>query len=321
MAHPKDDVQGLVHDGRLPPFCYQEHTAIDLIRAYYSTGKPYGKFTSALGVYVVFTEAANKTGGHTARGGFKKRRTELAKLALLSVNGFDNYVKVLVEIGVLSAKQVQVEGINLPNEWMLTPSSGLGGYPSGVGEGSPSGVGESPSPLGTKAFKEVTTLEIQPEEEDLNLEAADATSPNGTSKASTDLEPRGSGTRAATARKRNLPFDALVQACPGTDPTVDGGMVAKALKEIRQRCVTEAQSGDPRGQPSEHILFADEHGDPRDNHLLAIEIKHRATLYRQRWPEVELTPTALAKHWTRLLTEKPKGAKLTPGSLLERFNQ
>lgn len=40
--------------------------------------------------------------------------------------------------------------------------------------------------------------------------------------------------------------------------------------------------------------------------LLAAEIRTRADLYRQVFPNMTLSPTALNKHWERVVAEKPK---------------
>ena len=110
------------------------------------------------------------------------------------------------------------------------------------------------------------------------------------------------GPPATRRRRANLPFDALVAACPGTDPSADGGRIAKALTEIRRRLEFEAQQPAYSATALE-LLAAD--SSPLDNGRLAEEIERRAQLYRRRWPEAELTPTALSKHWTRVLTQRP----------------
>lgn len=104
-------------------------------------------------------------------------------------------------------------------------------------------------------------------------------------------------------RKRNLPFDALVEVCPGTDPSVDSGKVAAALKIIRRRLQTEAGSPDPRGDPARACLEAD--ADPSGNSALADEIRRRALLYHARWEAIDITPTGLASNWTKVLTALP----------------
>ena len=59
-----------------------------------------------------------------------------------------------------------------------------------------------------------------------------------------------------------------------------------------------------------------------DSYLLSCEIHERAKMYRQVFPEVALTPTALSKHWLRVKEAAPKrsGANLTaePPSVLPK---
>jgi len=52
-----------------------------------------------------------------------------------------------------------------------------------------------------------------------------------------------------------------------------------------------------------------------DWHAFALEIRRRAALYRQRWPGIELTPTALAVNWSRVTLDVP-GASL-PSALMQ----
>ncbi len=108
-----------VRDERRPPFCYQTHEALDAIRAHYARGAKYGKSTVALGIYLAFTEAANRLGGDPARNGFTSDRTYLAHLAGMSPSGFDRYIPELVAAGVLTVEQRQEGKANLPNLWTL----------------------------------------------------------------------------------------------------------------------------------------------------------------------------------------------------------
>ena len=97
----------------------------------------------------------------------------------------------------------------------------------------------------------------------------------------------------------------------------DGGRVAKALVEIRRRLQFEAQQPAYSSAALE-LLAAD--GSPLDNDKLAEEIERRAQLYRRRWPEAELTPTALSKHWTRVLTQRPGSGAARVASIATMFD-
>lgn len=83
------------------------------------------------------------------------------------------------------------------------------------------------------------------------------------------------------AREIDLGWEALVEVTNAT-PASERGALNAALAQIR-----EAAS------------------DLTDEEL-ASEIKHRAGVYRQTFPGMALTPTALAKHWERIPLEAPK---------------
>jgi hypothetical protein len=92
---------------------------------------------------------------------------------------------------------------------------------------------------------------------------------------------------------RNLPWDALV-AETQADERVEAGRIAAALRVIRA-VMTE-----------DNALGVDPHVPPEmAERLIAQEIRRRAARYRHRWPGVELTPTALAANWSRVMTQAP----------------
>ena len=72
-------------------------------------------------------------------------------------------------------------------------------------------------------------------------------------------------------------------------PKQDAGRLVTALKSIFAR-------------------WRDEGGDEAD---LAAEIHRRANMYRSGWPELVLTPNALANHWGRVKMLKPRQKGLT----------
>lgn len=91
------------------------------------------------------------------------------------------------------------------------------------------------------------------------------------------------------SRPPDYPYEALAEAT-GTNQSTGRGELNAALKIIRQQTTLTGQ-------------------------LLAGEIKVRARQYRRLMPEVVLTPTALAKHWTRVAeeAERPSGVNLNSG--------
>jgi tRNA G26 N,N-dimethylase Trm1 len=80
---------------------------------------------------------------------------------------------------------------------------------------------------------------------------------------------------------RDLAFEALAEVT-GTDWTAGRGELNAALKSIR----SQTEVTDPR--------------------LLVDLIRERAKMYREAMPNVMLTPTALSKHWVRVLEESAR---------------
>jgi hypothetical protein len=81
-----------------------------------------------------------------------------------------------------------------------------------------------------------------------------------------------------TNRPKDLCWEALIEVT-GANVSMERGALNASLKEIRDE-MPDVDAVD-----------------------LAGEIVYRAGLYRKAFPGAALTPTALAKHWTRVLTE------------------
>lgn len=144
MTAASDDAarRSLVSDGRRAPFFYQTEDALDAIRERFSGSRR----TTAIAVYVVLTETANRLGGEKARDGFRASRTSVAKMVGVSVDTFDRYVSELVEVGLLEVERERVEGVNLPNRWRLLTApkiaSGAGGSRTDTARGSRTGAAQ-----------------------------------------------------------------------------------------------------------------------------------------------------------------------------------
>jgi hypothetical protein len=90
-------------------------------------------------------------------------------------------------------------------------------------------------------------------------------------------------------RKPDLAWEALVEVTNANE-AIERGRLNTALKAIRSAWATEG-------------------GLPED---LAEEIPRRAKAYREMWPSMSLTPTALAVHWKRVVAQSDvisKGSK------------
>jgi hypothetical protein len=95
-------------------------------------------------------------------------------------------------------------------------------------------------------------------------------------------------------RVRDYAYEALaeVTAC---DQEVARGQLNAALRDIRAQ---------------EPALASIE-----DSYLLSAEIYDRGKMYRAMFPDIALTPNALAKHWKRVKEDAPKkrGSNLHAG--------
>lgn len=83
------------------------------------------------------------------------------------------------------------------------------------------------------------------------------------------------------ARAPDLAFEALVRATNAV-VEMERGKINVALKAIRS--AWEREGGMPEDLPK--------------------EIELRADAYRNMWPMLTLTPTALATHWYRVMTQR-----------------
>jgi len=81
------------------------------------------------------------------------------------------------------------------------------------------------------------------------------------------------------------------------NPYYERGAINKALQGIRAAAFHEG------------LLEEDVH----------VEIRLRAEMYRDRWPTVELTPGALAKHWYRVAA--PRDRQTEQQRTLERLKR
>lgn len=77
---------------------------------------------------------------------------------------------------------------------------------------------------------------------------------------------------------RDLAWEALVRETHA-NPAMERGKLNSALKGIREAALTEGLHEDS----------------------LPEEIRLRAQAYRERWPQLTLTPNALAVHWFRVI--------------------
>lgn len=183
----------MIHDRRRPPFCFQTLGALDAIRDLFDGAKR----STAIAIYVVLTEQANRAGGASAREGFQAGRAELAQAAGVSLDTLDRYTIAFEAAGLIEIERTKIGGANLPNTWTLIDSS------------APPGRTHAATPGRTRAAQ---VLKKQTKEVDLTPAAPKAKKIDG----------------------RNLGFDALAEACAvDTRNRTRVGEVTRALKDIR----------------------------------------------------------------------------------------
>lgn len=88
------------------------------------------------------------------------------------------------------------------------------------------------------------------------------------------------------ARQPDLLWDALVIECGDVETSSSRGKRNAAVKQLRDIGAT------------------------------AEDIHRKAAAYRERWPNVDITDTALVKHWSHMNTPTPTGQGLGPAEIL-----
>jgi Helix-turn-helix domain len=231
----------------------------------------------AVRLYAVLARYADQDGK-----AFPSRRT-LARRLKCSLDSLDRARRELEKIGALATEPRQDERGQTTNLYVLLSVP----PPLGTGREDPLGT-DAEDPLGTGREQNDNQGEREPlNENTIAADAALATSDG------TGYDPL-KGTRIDG---RNLPFDALVRVTQA-DERVEGSKLGKALKTIRKLVVEDYA-----------IDNAMDLADPAATEaFIADRIMRRAALYRSRWPNVELTPTALASNWTRVTTGDGRSA-------------
>ena len=104
-----------VTDGRRAPFCYQTIGALVLLRATFEGERR----ATALAIYCAMTEVANELRHNGGREGFEAPRKRIAEYAGVGVRTLDKYAAEFAKAGLLKIKRRSVNGLNLPNLWVL----------------------------------------------------------------------------------------------------------------------------------------------------------------------------------------------------------
>lgn len=202
-------------------------------------------------------------------------RTTLAKRVQCSRDSIDRAIRELEGVGALSAEpryEDDEEGGRRQTSNLYTILRLPGRTVAEGGGGTPAAP-----PSRTAAAQNENQVEREPVEREKTLAPA-----------AREYDPL----KGQKIDGRNLPWDALVEETQA-DEKAEAGRIAAALKKIRELAVAESR-GWPTAKDAE--LY---------EKLIAFEIRRRAELYRQRWPRIDLTPTALAAQWARVTTDQP----------------
>jgi hypothetical protein len=287
-----DQPDGAVRDERRAPFCYQTHAALDALRSTF-TGN---RLATALAIYVCLTEAANRAGGSSARDGFTATRKDVADAAGVSPDTLDRYVAEMETAGLLRRDRRRVEGVNLPNVWVLL-EPGL--VPPVAAPVRPGG-GRAGAAQGLKKD---------------NLKKEETSSPPA------DRPPA-----LVKIDGRNLGYDALADECGLIEGDPRTGEIVAALNGTRnqpgirtlfwQECCRYVQvrgDDDPslREEMVVRLARLREDGEQFER-ALERAIRSKANRYRGAMGGAILTPGALRKWWVSLERTRPGRGGLTP---------
>jgi len=154
-----------VRDIRRVPFCWQDKSALRLLRCHYD-GERLKQRSTALAVYLALTEAASNQ--------YSQGQVEVIQMAIADATGTSRstvkrYLSEFEGIGLIAVERRKLDtGTSLPNIYaLLTPPSIGGRYPATAGAGVPSTSERHPSTDGLD--QEEPTFNNDPDEEGVQL--------------------------------------------------------------------------------------------------------------------------------------------------------
>lgn len=280
---------GHVLDRRRAPFCFQTHDALETLR---DSGMFAGaRLTTALAVYLVLTEAANRIGGAGARNGFTATRPELADLAGISVDTLDRYVADFVKVGLVEVVRRRVEGVNLPNQWVLSePAPVPPGGRTGAARGSRVGAAQVLKKT-SKGKKGSSSPSGGAPGHDLERRAYDPEVPPP----------------VVLVDGQNLPLNALAEALgvKAASPrykeviaALNGSRGQEGIRHLFWRELVEyVETNKPEERERLNDVAADGEAFAK---MLVARIPQKIRQYHQKMPGAILSPSALHRHWLDL---------------------
>lgn len=281
---------GVVRDDRRSPFCYQTHDALAVLRATFTGNRR----ATALAIYLCLTEAANRTGGAVAREGFAAARKEIAEAAGVSADTLDRYVAEMETAGILRRERRRLEGVNLPNVWVLVE---------------PGPVPPLAAPVRPGGSRTDAAQGLKEEPKSKEGETSSPSSPPALER----------------IEGRYLGMDALSEECNirEADPRYKKEVVVAMTSHrggpnIRdlywQECLRYVEEN-----PDLADRLAEVAADPDQfERALARAIRAKAAKYREVMAGAFLTPAALRKWWVSVEEMRPSSGGLTPEEI-ERF--
>jgi hypothetical protein len=293
-----ETADGAVRDERRTPFCYQTHDALDVLRATFDGNRR----ATALAIYLCLTEAANRSGGAAARDGFTAARKEVADAAGVSADTLDRYVAEMEAAGILRRDRRRVEGVNLPNVWVL------------VEPGQVPPVAAPVRPGGSRAGAAQGLKKELPKSEE-----GETSSPFVAPGPPPLVKVDG----------RNLGMDALAEECGIIDGDPRYGEVVAAINGKRgptaapgirvlfwgecQRYAQTRVMAEPDLAAEIAARIARLHEAPEQfERALERAVHSKAARYRETLAGAILTPGALQKWWVSLEQMRPARGGLTP---------
>lgn len=314
MTSPPDD---LMRDRRRHAFCYQTHEALDAIRA--SGLFAASRLTTALAVYLVLTEAANRSGGAGAREeGFTATRPEIAELAGISVDTLDRYVADLAKVGLVEVERRREGTVNLPNRWVLPERAPVPPVAAPVRPGG-GRVGAA------RSTEEKNTKKKEPTVPSGGAPGHDVAVTDDLPLAAPVLDPDvPPGVFIHEGQNAALNVLCAMTGVPTGSPRIGQAIAALngargqvGIRHLLWRELCEWAADDPDRRAAVASMTPE-----RFSEALGNQIPLRARLYREKRPDWELTPTALRDWWIETATTlEVKGRRGLTAEQMERWGE
>lgn len=295
MPGQTDGTDQVIADRRRVAFCFQTIEALSAIRASFTGAKR----STALAIYLTFTEIANQKGGVGARSGFEATRSEIADAAGVSPDTLDRYAREFAKLGLLVVERRTAGAVNLPNLWALVDPDGAPapGGRTGAARGGRTGAAlRARDPLSGRR---------ESSEEENTPGAPKLHKIDGQDIAFNALR----DVCGITANDRNRSKEVAI----GLNGGGGRGGIEVGIRTLVWEELVESRFEGDAGEALEIVA-----SDPeRFEQALAVMIQRRAGQYREAMPGAILSPIPLAKWWLSLeqLTSARRDGGLTAAEM------